>query len=131
MKKNIKSRSFVISSTSIMVLFKIHHRFKGHFLNELCISFKLTYLLVWKKNWKSKTWVFNTPVKWYKDCFGIYSKSLDSMSLNFIWKWGPPAGTLSKFCLDYKITSSYLYWLPNWKWNFKRQSVIYSGKSRW
>ena len=26
--------------TSIIVLFEIHQRFKGHFLNELCISFK-------------------------------------------------------------------------------------------
>ena len=26
--------------TSIMVLFEIHQKFKGHFLNELCVSFK-------------------------------------------------------------------------------------------
>ena len=28
--------------TSIMVLFEIHQRFKGHFLNELLVSFPLS-----------------------------------------------------------------------------------------
>ena len=32
--------AFVIFPTSIMILFEIYQRFKGHFLNELRISFK-------------------------------------------------------------------------------------------
>ena len=32
--------TFVIFSSSIMALFEIHQRFKGHFLNELRVSFK-------------------------------------------------------------------------------------------
>ena len=32
--------AFIIFPTSIMVLFETHQRFKGHFLNELRVSFK-------------------------------------------------------------------------------------------
>ena len=39
--KNLKVAVFVIFPTSIMVLFEIHQRFKGHFLNELRISFNM------------------------------------------------------------------------------------------
>ena len=34
---------FVIFPTSIMVLFEIHQRFKGHFLNKLRVSFKVNF----------------------------------------------------------------------------------------
>ena len=40
MKKTFKSSSLCNISTSMMVLFEIHQRFKGHFLNELRVSFK-------------------------------------------------------------------------------------------
>ena len=35
----LKAAAFVIFPTSIMILFEIHQRFKGHFLNELRVSF--------------------------------------------------------------------------------------------
>ena len=37
----LKVAAFVIFPTSIMVLFEIHQRFKGQFLNELHVSFKI------------------------------------------------------------------------------------------
>ena len=37
-KKLLKVAAFVIFTTSIMVLFEIHQRFKGHVLNELRVS---------------------------------------------------------------------------------------------
>ena len=40
---SLKVRAFVIFPTSIMVLFEIHQRFKGHFLNELCVSFDRSF----------------------------------------------------------------------------------------
>ena len=39
-KKILKVAPLVIFPTCIKVLFKIHQRFKGHFLNELRVSFK-------------------------------------------------------------------------------------------
>ena len=34
-----------------MILFEIHQKFKGHFLNELRVSFELVfYEILWKKN---------------------------------------------------------------------------------
>ena len=39
-KNFLKVAAFVIFPTSIMVLFKIHHSFTGHFLNELHVSYK-------------------------------------------------------------------------------------------
>ena len=45
MKKTFKGGSFDNISNlqnTIMVLFEIHQRFKGHFLNELRVSFKVT-----------------------------------------------------------------------------------------
>ena len=36
----LKVTAFVIFPTSLIVLFEFHQRFKGHFLNELCVSFK-------------------------------------------------------------------------------------------
>ena len=33
--------AFVTFQISIMILFEIHQRFKGHFLNELHVSFNL------------------------------------------------------------------------------------------
>ena len=36
-----KVATFVIFPTSIMVLLEIHQRFKGHFLNELRVFFKI------------------------------------------------------------------------------------------
>ena len=39
-KKTFKVAAFAIFWSSIMVLFEIHKKFKGHFLNELCVSFK-------------------------------------------------------------------------------------------
>ena len=57
MKKTFKSSSFGIFPTSIMVLFEIPQKFKGHFLNVLRVSvirlhFKrfFTHLLVRKVN---------------------------------------------------------------------------------
>ena len=46
--------AFVIFSTSIMALFKIHQRFKGHFLNKLSFenSQELELTLYWYKNVK-------------------------------------------------------------------------------
>ena len=38
--KLLKVAAVGIFSTSIIVLFEIHQMFKGHFLNELCVSFK-------------------------------------------------------------------------------------------
>ena len=38
-KKTLKVAALVIFSISIMVLLEIHERFKGHFLNELRVSF--------------------------------------------------------------------------------------------
>ena len=38
----LKVAAFVIFSTFIMVLFEIHQRFKGHFLNKLRVAFKDT-----------------------------------------------------------------------------------------
>ena len=40
-KKLLKLGAFVILTTYIMVLFEIHQRFKGHFVNELRVSFKV------------------------------------------------------------------------------------------
>ena len=39
MKKTLKVAALVIFSTSIMVLFEMHQRFKRHFLDELRVSF--------------------------------------------------------------------------------------------
>ena len=36
----LKVAASVIFPTSVMILFEIHQRFKGHFLNELRVSFK-------------------------------------------------------------------------------------------
>ena len=44
MKKLLKVAAFVICSTSFTILFKIHQRFKGHFLDELRISAKVLIL---------------------------------------------------------------------------------------
>ena len=41
MKKLLKVAAFVTFPISVMVLFEIEQRFKGHFLNELCVSFKI------------------------------------------------------------------------------------------
>ena len=38
--KHLKVVAFVILPASIMVLYETHQRFKGHFLNELRVSFK-------------------------------------------------------------------------------------------
>ena len=40
MKKLLKVAAFVLFPTSLMALFEIHQRFKGHFFNELRVSFK-------------------------------------------------------------------------------------------
>ena len=40
-EENLKLAAFVILPTSMMLLFEIHQRFKGHFLNGLHVSFKL------------------------------------------------------------------------------------------
>ena len=40
-EKKFKEAAIVIFPTSIMVLFKIHQRFEGHFLNELRVSFEI------------------------------------------------------------------------------------------
>ena len=46
MKKTLKSSSFcVIFPTSIRVLFEIHQKFKGHFLNKLRVSFNEQVLM--------------------------------------------------------------------------------------
>ena len=37
----LKVAAFVIFRTSVMVFFEIHQRVKGHFLNELRVSFKI------------------------------------------------------------------------------------------
>ena len=58
-----KVAAFVVFTTSIMVLFEIHQRFKGHFLKKLRVSFKkweclnrvlfiLTLLQPWNYNTK-------------------------------------------------------------------------------
>ena len=39
-RKLLKVAAFEIYPTSMMALFEIHQRFKGHFLNELRVSFK-------------------------------------------------------------------------------------------
>ena len=39
-KKNLIVAAFQICPTSIMALFEIHERFKGHFLNELHVFSK-------------------------------------------------------------------------------------------
>ena len=39
-RKPLKVAAFETFPISIMVLFEIHQRFKGHFLKELCFSFK-------------------------------------------------------------------------------------------
>ena len=39
-KTSLKVAAFVIFPTSVMVLFEIHQKVKGHFLNELCVYFK-------------------------------------------------------------------------------------------
>ena len=38
--KLLKLAAFRIFLTSVMVLFEIHQRFKGHFFNEVRVSFK-------------------------------------------------------------------------------------------
>ena len=43
-KKTLKVTAFETFPISIMVLFEIHQGFKGRFLNELYVSFKLPYL---------------------------------------------------------------------------------------
>ena len=40
MKKLLKVAAFVLFPTSLMALFEIHQWFKGHFFNELRVSFK-------------------------------------------------------------------------------------------
>ena len=37
----LKAAAFVIFPTSITVLFEIYQKFKGHFLNELRVSFNV------------------------------------------------------------------------------------------
>ena len=55
--------------TSIIVLFEIHQRFKGQFLNEFRVSFKLTVLIFWAKfAWK---WYFSFETE--KSCFRMGS----------------------------------------------------------
>ena len=44
--KFLKVAAYVIFPTSIMPLFEIYQRFKGHFLNELRVSFKFSYYSV-------------------------------------------------------------------------------------
>ena len=44
-RKLLKVAAFVIFPASIMVSFEIHERFKGHFLNEIRVSFKSSALL--------------------------------------------------------------------------------------
>ena len=44
-RKLLKVEAFVIFPASIMVLFEIHQRFKGHILNELRVSFKKVFSL--------------------------------------------------------------------------------------
>ena len=39
-EEKVKVAALVIFPISIMVLLEIHQRFKGHFLNELRVSFK-------------------------------------------------------------------------------------------
>ena len=44
LKKTFKSRSFCSIPISVMVLFEIHQRFKGHFLNKLRVSFNVKHV---------------------------------------------------------------------------------------
>ena len=44
-RKILKVAAFVTFAISIMALFEIYQRFKGHFLNDLCVSFKSYFLL--------------------------------------------------------------------------------------
>ena len=42
-RKLLKVAAVVIFPTSAMVLFEIHQRFKGHFLNEFCVSWNIRW----------------------------------------------------------------------------------------
>ena len=52
-EQNFKVAAFIIFPTSIMALFEIHQRFRGHFLNELSVSFKENVPKVEKKAFAS------------------------------------------------------------------------------
>ena len=39
-KETFENSRYIIIPTSMMVLFEIHQRFKGHLLNKLCVSSK-------------------------------------------------------------------------------------------
>ena len=54
MRKTLKIAAFVIFPFSIMVLFEIHQRLKGHSLNELRVSFKI--FKVTSDSWISRGW---------------------------------------------------------------------------
>ena len=58
-RKLLKEAAFAIFPTSIIALFEIHQRFKGHFLNELRVSFKhRLYFRKWLfvNTWPSFFW---------------------------------------------------------------------------
>ena len=52
----LKVAASVVFLTSIMVLPEIHQRFKGHFLNKLCVSFNVeTNEIAYKEKTLNKT----------------------------------------------------------------------------
>ena len=55
--------AFVIFPTSIMVLFEIHQRFKGHFLNELRVSISVPYCQKISREENFANWSFIREIK--------------------------------------------------------------------
>ena len=107
-RKLLKVAAFVIFPTSITVLFEIHQRFKGHFLNELRVSFKVSgnpchdpnlTSIVWKKALLQLFLYFSVQIE-----TGNYKLIYESQFKHFI-KWG-------KICITFSIFYGKLWALP-------------------
>ena len=78
-EKILKVAGFVIFPTSIMVLFEMHQRFKGHFLNELRVSFNKDFCKIFKNTFFNRA----PPVTASFAC----KRTLNHLANWPVWHW--------------------------------------------